>query len=88
VSALDEYLLQVRAVVDLSRHALTDDELASVDRLIDHDEPAEGLHTLAWIVVEKNKRVPVEVIEGIRRLTAGLVDPNDLPPNLDLQVIK
>jgi hypothetical protein len=39
--------------------------------------------TLAWIVVEENKRIPASAIAAIRELSQGLVAEDDLPETLD-----
>ena len=79
----EAYLHRVRGLVESVSVMLTDDEKRNVHHLIDHSEPAEGLMTLAWIIVEGRKRVPAATIASIRELTAGLVDPADLPADLD-----
>jgi hypothetical protein len=86
MSDLKDYLRRVREVLQSARHVLSDADVAEVEHLIRHDEPAEGLRCLAWIIVEGNKRVPAATISGIRTLTAGIVDPSDLPSSLDLHI--
>lgn len=83
---LNDYLCRVHAVVKSSQHVLSEAELAEVEHLIEHDEPAEALRTLAWIIVEGNKKVPRDVVAGIRALSEGLVDPAHMPLNLDSHV--
>jgi hypothetical protein len=83
MTALDDYLASVRALVASVSPLLTPAELRDVEHLIDHDEIGEALRTLAWIIVEEEKRVPASTPSAIRRLSAGLVDPADLPADLD-----
>jgi hypothetical protein len=54
--------------------------------LIEHGEPAEGLFTLAWIIVEKDRRVPSTVVASIHELTEGLFAEQDLPADLSSHV--
>jgi hypothetical protein len=79
----EKYLAEVREVLKSAERVLTVAEIGEVEHLIDHGEPAEGLRSLAWIIVEEDKKVSAATISGIRELTAGLVDPEHLPPNLD-----
>lgn len=79
---METYLGRVQALV-IEQDWLTPEELGEIWHLIDHGEPAEGLHQLAWIIANRGQPVPAEVIRSIRRLTEGLVDPGDLPPELD-----
>ena len=58
------------------------DALVEVDSLIDHDEPAEGVCSLAWALHISHVTVPAWVKEAIRDLTDGLVDSEHLPPRL------
>ncbi|MGC4367989.1 hypothetical protein [Hydrogenophaga sp. R2] len=83
MSLSEIYIVRVqRLLADLSL-ALTIDEQREVTHLADHGEPAEALRTLAWIVVDGDRRIPAEAIAAIRELTAGLIDESDLPDNLD-----
>ena len=81
-AAMDAYLGRVQALV-IEQDWLSPEEFGEVWHLIDHGEPAEGLHTMAWIIAQRHQRVPARVIADIRRYTEGLVDPADLPPDLD-----
>gem|GEM_PF-5738943 len=45
-------------------------------------QPAEGLCSLAWVIVNEKVRVPWDVIEEILEFTAELVDEEFMPPNL------
>ena len=79
---MDEYLGRVQALV-IEQDWLSPEQLHDVWHLVDHGEPALGLQQLAWIIATTGQRVPKHVITDIRRYTEGLVDPTDLPPNLD-----
>jgi hypothetical protein len=82
-AAMLKYLHEVRGVVRSCQSVLTEKEAREIEHLIDHDEPAEGLRALAWIITEKKARIPATTIEAIRNLTEGLVDRAHLPANLD-----
>jgi hypothetical protein len=83
MTSLENYLLRVRNLLTSVSGVLTDAEQAEVSHLIDHDECGEALRTLAWIVVEENKRIPASAIAAIRELSQGLVAEGDLPETLD-----
>lgn len=78
-----EYEVVCRSLVADVGDCLTSNESGEVLHLIDHGEPPEGLRTLAWIIVEEDKRVPASAIARMRDLMTGLVDPDHLPPDLD-----
>ena len=82
-----DYVRRVRALLHSTRNIFTESELAECEHLIDHDEPAEGLRALAWIIVEEKKKVPAETITGIRALTEGLIEEEHMPPDLDSYVL-
>jgi hypothetical protein len=82
----EKYLAEVREVLKSAENILTVAEIQEVEQLICHGEPPEALRSLAWIIVEENKMVPARTIEGIRKLTTGLLDPDHLPPNLDSHI--
>lgn len=86
MTALGDYLGRAQALVLSLADDLTDAEQHEVRHLIDHDEVGEALRTLAWIIVEEDKRVPATAISAIRELSTGLVDADDLPPNLERHV--
>lgn len=83
MTPLEDYLRRVRELLASLSGSLTDAERAEVLHLIDHDECGEALRTLAWIVVEEDKRIPTTAIAAIRELSHGLVADDDLPENLD-----
>lgn len=77
----EEYLGRVRAVAWRAAEYVPRDCMEEVYRLIDHGEPAEGLCSLAWAIVNAEVRVPGNVIEAIVEYTDGLVGEGFLPPN-------
>jgi hypothetical protein len=77
------YLQRVEDLVASLASSLSEAEQRDVSHLIDHGEPTEGLRTLAWIIVEGNKRVPRSAIALIYELTSELIEREDLPRNLD-----
>jgi hypothetical protein len=83
MTSLDNYLHQVRQLLASVAPNLTETEQAEVAYLIDHDECGEAIRTLAWIVVEENKRIPASAIAAIRELSEGLIEEMDFPPNFD-----
>lgn len=78
----DEYLGRVQATVWRAAEYVPAGRLDEVYRLINHGEPAEGLCSLAWVIVNTKSPVPGEVIEAIYEYTAELVDDEFLPPKL------
>lgn len=83
MTPVEIYIFKVqRLLADLSS-VLTLEEQREVSHLIDHGEPAEALRTLAWLVVDGDKRIPAQAIVAIRELTSGLIDAGDLPNNLN-----
>jgi len=82
----DKYLAKVEEVICSVEHVLNNSEMAEVKRLADHGEPAESLSLIAALLVQENKKVPAQVVFKIRELTAGLLQPDELPSDLDLQI--
>lgn len=78
----EEYLGRVRATAWRAAEYVPADRLEEVHRLIDHGEPAEGLCSLAWVIVNAQVRVPRDLIEAILEYTAELIDEEFMPPNL------
>ena len=82
-SAMDRYLGEVHALLIDAEQYVSSAQIAEAWHLVDHGEAAEGVCALGWVISED--RVPVDpaVVAGIRRLSEGLVDPSDLPADLD-----
>lgn len=76
----EEYLHNVRLLVGSLRDTLSDAEVSEIEHLINHDEPAEGLRTLAWIIHDEGKSVSEEIMAAILSLIGDLVSELDLPP--------
>lgn len=79
----EEYLGRVRAIAWEAAEYVSPARLDEVQRLIEHGEPAEGLCSLAWAIVNEQAVVPRMLIEGIREHTAELIDDEFMPINLD-----
>lgn len=79
----EEYLDRVRAVVSQAAQYVRIDPQDRIYELIEHGEPAEGLCYLAWTIVNEKVLVPRVIIEGIRGYSAGLVDEEHMPADLD-----
>lgn len=58
------------------------DELREVEEFIEHAEFGEALHTLAWIVTEEDKIIPVAVFDELARLAVDMGVVGELPPSL------
>jgi hypothetical protein len=80
---LDAYLWRVLALLNSVADRLTPLERGEVEHLIKHGEPAEGLRTLAWIIVEDRLKVSAETVAALRDLTYGLIKDEHMPPDLD-----
>jgi len=78
----EEYLGRVRATAWRAAEYVPAERLEEVHRLIDHGEPAEGLCSLAWAIVNAHVRVPRDLIEAIYEYTAELIDEEFMPPDL------
>ena len=80
--ATEAQVLYLRKVEELVRSldgTLRSDELAEVQHLVIHGEPAEGMRTLAWIIEEGKKTVFVSTKRRICDLSRDLVDIRDMP---------
>jgi hypothetical protein len=83
----DEYLDRIYRLLDSLSTTLSAEERAEIEHFIDHGEPAEGLRTLAWIIVDADKYVPSDAIASIRELSEGLISPEHMPPTLDAHAL-
>lgn len=88
MSALENYHRQVCELLKTTKNVLMEAEAAEVEHLIKHDEHAEAIRTLAWIVVEEDKRISADIVKNIRVLSERLVDPHHMPTNLESQIDK
>ena len=82
------FLRRVRVLVNSLDAILTPSQRDEVVHLINHDELGEALRTLAWMIVEEDKRIPRAAYESIMKMSAGLVAPEDLPRNLAAFVLR
>jgi hypothetical protein len=41
------------------------------------------MRSLAWIIVERRLKVPAATVAELRDLTAGLIEDEHMPPDLD-----
>lgn len=79
----EDYLGRVQVIVwDASKY-VSAAGIQQVQHLVDHGEPAEGMCTLAWIIVNEQRRVPATLIRDIRSHAEGMVDEEFMPENLD-----
>jgi hypothetical protein len=83
MSNMDEYSGRVQAIVWRASAYVSNDGIGRVQQLVDHGEPAEGMLSLAWIIVKEGVQVPRDLIQAIREHAAGLVDDELLPADLD-----
>lgn len=81
------YLQEVRSLVDSIRSNLSENEVLEVEHLIDHDEPVEGLRTLAWIIHDEGIVISANTAETILRLIGDFLPENDLPPHFGVELI-
>lgn len=78
----EEYLRAVESVASRAAKYLPADRLGDVHRLIDHGEPAEGMRSLAWVIVAEQVDVPDDLIDSIELFTVELIDEASMPANL------
>lgn len=83
MSALDDYLGRVQATVWSAAGWVSKEGIERVQHLVDHGEPAEGMHSLAWIIVNEKTLVPESLIQAIREYSAELVPAESMPEDLD-----
>ena len=76
----EQYLQEVRSLVDSMRGILSANEISEVEHLIDHDEPVEGLRTLAWIIHDEGQAVSMNTAGKILRLIGDSLPEHHLPP--------
>ncbi len=69
-------------LVSLDR-SLSKAESAEVADLVDHDEFGEALLTLAWLLVEEEKKVGLQELDEIRSLAKLMKISQELPESLD-----
>lgn len=75
----------IRAILRTLASHLDASQIAEVEHYLEHGEYGEALHTLAWVLVEDNRRVPAAVLREIARLADAMGTREELPPTLDQQ---
>ena len=78
----DELIGRMRGLLIALGPALSPEESAEVEELLDHAELGEALRTLAWLIVEEDKRIPAADVLGIESLAARLEIIEELPATL------
>lgn len=78
----EDYLGRVRATAWHAADYLPAGRMTEVHRLIDHGEPAEGLCSLAWVIVGEQIQVPGSIVDAIYEYTAGFIDEEFMPRDL------
>lgn len=78
----DEFVGRMRGLVISLWGYLSAEECSRVEHLIDHDEHGEALIALSWIIVNGAKQVPAAAIDLIEEFAEGLVDQEDMAPEL------
>lgn len=82
MSQQDAFVGRVKGLLISLGDLLSPSESAEVAHLIDHGEIGESLRTLAWIVVDGDKRISLDTYNAIRELSAGLVHDEHMPATL------
>ena len=77
---MEAYLGRVHGLRIALADLLPSGAFAQADSLIEHGEPAEGVCYLGWALHNAGVQAPDWAVRDVQELTAGLVDPEDLPP--------
>lgn len=83
MSSPENYLGRVQAIVWEVSEYVSAAGIQRVQHLVDHGEPAEGMCTLAWTIVNEQRRVPASLLRDIRSHAVDLVSEEFMPENLD-----
>ena len=83
LAPMERYLGRCEALLVRLAGCVPGEALDRAQHLIGHGEPAEGLCSLAWSICTQRIRVPASEIREIKALTAGLILPEHMPPDLD-----
>ena len=83
---MEDYLGRVQAIVWRASDYVSAEAIGRVQRLVDHGEPAEGLCTLAWVIVNEDLRVPADIVKDIRTHVTGLVADGFMPADLEAHI--
>jgi hypothetical protein len=76
---MNAYLLECLAFFEEVRGMVPAIDLADARSLLDHGEPAEGVSNLAWVLAQEGVPITKEMAAKVRRLTAEMIVPEDLP---------
>jgi len=82
-AAMERYLGRCIGLVVRLQGLLPASSLDEAQHLMNHGEPAEGVRSLAWSIVENRVLVPRDVVHDLRELTAELIGPEHMPQDLD-----
>jgi hypothetical protein len=84
VSGLLRYKDEVRRVVDQLASQTTEDRMADIRSLVEHNEAPIALGLAAWVISSEDLSVPEWVVSDIRRLLAEWPEElAELPDDLD-----
>lgn len=80
---MEAYLGRVRGLVIQIEELLDPIDTSLAHHLVDHGEPPEGLRSLAWAIVEQEKRIPRWAYDELLLLMWGIIEPEHLPSGLE-----
>jgi hypothetical protein len=80
--SLDDYVGRCRAFVIGHSEALSADDVGWAMHLIDHDEPAEGLCSLAWALEAAGVALTADEVDEFLWLVGDLVPADALPESV------
>lgn len=83
LSAMEAYLGRVQVTIWETDSYLSRQAVEQAQHLVDHGEPAEGMLSLAWSIVNEGAHVPESLIAAIRSHAADLVPEDSWPTSLD-----
>lgn len=86
MTEMEDYLGRVQAIVWRATDYVSAEAIGRVQHLVEHGEPAEGLCSLAWVIVNEDARVPGDLVRDIRAHVEGLVDDEFMPDDLDSHI--
>lgn len=78
----DELLGRIQGILVSIGSALSPEESAEVDELLDHAELGEALRTLALLIVEEGKQIAMSDVREIEDLAARMGMSEELPDTL------
>jgi hypothetical protein len=81
-SYYDELGGRLRGLVISLGNVLSSEEAADIEESIEHAEFGEALRTLAWIIVEANKQIPISGLTEIEALATLMEIAEEMPDGL------